>query len=107
MKLAYRSLVEKALSLNYTVSVWDGEEWAVKRSTKPNEIYEAIKSVEQSELRFRDAAGEVVGWAMVIPDGMEPDETVADHNTYVESSPSSIKYQWMDQWSDEYMKAQA
>lgn len=117
---AYKSLVQKALSLGYTVSVWDGEEWQVKKSTKANEIYAAVESVEEAELKFRDPKIEQVeatetspkitnnvGWALVSAFGLDDDETVIDHNTYVEEVPHSIKFKWMDQWSDEYMKVEA
>ena len=77
MKKAYITLVKKALSLGFTVSVFDGEIWDVKRSTKYKEIIDSIESVEQAELRFRDG-DEIVGWARVLCD-LDPEETVADH----------------------------
>jgi hypothetical protein len=81
MKKAYLELIKNALAKGLTISVFDGEEWAVKRSTGYKEIKEAVESVEVAEIRLRNADGEKVGWAMII-DGLEPDETVADftHN---------------------------
>ena len=86
MKKAYLTLIKNALAKGLTVSVWDGEEWQVKRSIGYQAIKEAIESVEVAELRLRDQEGKVVGWAMIIPDGVEPDETVADYtaNTLME-----------------------
>ena len=86
MKKAYLTLIKNALDKGLTVSVWDGEEWQVKRSIGYQAIKEAIESVEVAELRLRDQEGKVVGWAMIIPDGVEPDETVADYtaNTLME-----------------------
>jgi hypothetical protein len=75
---AYKSLVKFALANNATVSVWDGEEWQLKRSTGYQAIVDAINSVEVAELRIRDAEGAVIGWAQIIPD-LEDDETVADY----------------------------
>jgi hypothetical protein len=75
---AYKSLIKYTLANGYTVSVWDGEEWQVKRSTGYQAIVDAIESVEVAELRIRDADGKVIGWAQIIPD-LEDDETVADH----------------------------
>ena len=75
---AYKSLVKFALANNATVSVWDGEEWQLKRSTGYQAIVDAINSVEVAELRIRDAEGKVIGWAQIIPD-LEDDETVADY----------------------------
>lgn len=80
MQKEYLNLIKKALSQNLTLSVYDGEEWQVKRSTSYNAIKEAIESVEQAELRLRNEAGEIVGWALVLPD-LDPEETVADYTT--------------------------
>lgn len=75
--LAYRTLVKNALTKGFTVSVWDGEEWQVNRSNKLEEICDAIKSVEEAQLRIYD--GETrIGWAQVSAYGLEPDETVID-----------------------------
>lgn len=88
MKTAYITLVKTALANGYSVSVWDGEEWQVRRSTGYQEITEAIKSVEEAQLRFRDSGGQVVGWALVSAYGLEPDETVIDHTVtpWIESA---------------------
>ena len=75
---AYKSLVKFALAKHLTISVWDGEEWQVKRSTGYQAIIDAIESVEVAELRIRDQAGTVLGWALIIPD-LDDDETVADY----------------------------
>ena len=75
---AYKSLVKYALSKNATISVYDGEEWEVKRSNKYQMIIDCIESVEVANLRIRDAGGDVIGWALIVPD-LEDDETVADH----------------------------
>jgi hypothetical protein len=77
---AYKSLVKFSLNNNATVSVWDGEEWQVRRSAKYTDIINAIESVEVAELRIRDNNGDAIGWAQIIPFGMEDDETVADYS---------------------------
>jgi hypothetical protein len=92
MQTAYLNLVRHALSLGYTVSVWDGEEWQVKRSTSIKAISEAVKSVDEAELRFRDGE-KIVGWARVSAFGLEPDETVMDHTTQ----------DWLEAWSETYL----
>ena len=79
MKKAYLTLIKNALSKDLTISVWDGEEWQVKRSTKYQEIKDAIESVEVAEIRIRDYQGEVKGWVMIIPD-LDPEETLADYS---------------------------
>jgi hypothetical protein len=78
MKNACKQLVTFALNKDCTVSVWDGEEWQVKRSTNYKDIIAAIESVEEAALTIRDRAGEVVGKAVVSLYGLAPDETVID-----------------------------
>lgn len=80
MQKIYLHLIEWALARNCKISVWDGEEWQVSRSTKPNKIRDAVKSVEEAQLRFRDCAtNEIVGWARV-SDYLHPEETVIDYS---------------------------
>jgi hypothetical protein len=100
---AYKHLVKHALAKGLTVSVFDGEEWAVKRSVAHNEIIDAIESVEEAEIRIRDSNGapvgdkssKIVGWALIIPFGMEDDETVAD---YTDND-------FMNEWDQAYSKS--
>lgn len=89
---AYRNLIAAALKLNFTCSVWDGEEWQVKRSTKIKECCDAVKSVDEAQLRFRNSTGEIVGWALVSAYGLEPDETVMDFSGN----------DWILEWEDRY-----
>jgi hypothetical protein len=79
MQKAYRNLIKFALSRNCTISVWDGEEWQVERSTNEYDIAQAVRSVEEATLHIRNAAGEIVGNALVAAFGLEPDETVIDY----------------------------
>lgn len=79
MKTAYIDLIKYALRTGHVVSVWDGEEWQVKRSTSLRAIVEAVKSVEEAALRVYDKAGNIVAIsASVSAYGLEPDETVTD-----------------------------
>lgn len=78
MKSAYIQFVKYALASGATVSVWDGEEWQVKRSKAFKAVIEAIKSVDEAELVIRDAEGNKLAWARVSAYGLEPDETVMD-----------------------------
>lgn len=81
MKNACRELIRVGLSNGYTCSVWDGEEWQVKRSRSLSACIAAVRSVDEAELRFRDSAGDVVGWALVSDaNDLEPEETVIDHS---------------------------
>lgn len=76
---AFKHLIKYALAEGCTVSVWDGEEWQVKRSTSYKAIVDAVESVEEAALRIRDASGGVVASASVSAYGLEDDETVIDH----------------------------
>jgi cytochrome oxidase assembly protein ShyY1 len=82
---AYKHLVKTALKDGNMISVWDGEEWQVKRSTKYTAIINAIESVEEAQIRIRSKDDNVLGWALIIPFGLEDDETVADasYNEYM------------------------
>lgn len=81
---AYIKLINKALSLGFTVSVFDGECWSVKRSTNRKEIIDTIEAVEEAQLRFRDTEEnerDIVGWALVSSAiDLEDDETVIDYS---------------------------
>jgi hypothetical protein len=89
---AYRNLIANALKAGFTVSVFDGEEWQVKRSIKISECCDAVKSVDEAQLRFRDANGNVVGWALVSAYGLDSDETVIDFSGN----------DWILEWEDRY-----
>ena len=76
---AYKHLIKFALAQGHTVSVWDGEEWQVSRSTGYKSINDAVESVEEAQLRIRDKDGKEVGWALVSAFGLDDDETVMDY----------------------------
>jgi hypothetical protein len=61
-----RRLIRNALAKGYSVSVYDGEEWALKRSTDRAAIIEALASTDCDTLRFRDNAGNVIGSMLLI-----------------------------------------
>ena len=92
---AYKNLVKYTLAKGYTVSVFDGEEGAVTKSTGYNEIIEAIESVEEAELHLhiRDAENtKRMAWVRVSAFGLEDEETVVDHTVNA----------FMDGWSEQY-----
>jgi hypothetical protein len=88
---AYKHLIKHCLSMNCTVSVWDGEEWQVRRSNCYSHIIDAIESVEEAQLRIRQKDA-IIGWALVSAFGLEDDETVVDHTCT----------SFMDEWSEIY-----
>ena len=79
MKNAALELVKYSLAKNHTISVWDGEEWQVKRSTDYDAIFAAIDSVEAAQLRIRSSDGELMAWALVCLFDLSPDETIINY----------------------------
>ena len=92
MQTAYIHMIKHAINQGNTVSVWDGEEWQVKRSTSLHAIMDAVKSVEEAKLRIRDQHGNVVASALVAAYGLEPDETVMDYSVCP----------WTETWEQAY-----
>lgn len=79
MAKMHEKMIELALADGLLVSVYDGEEWAVKRSADKQKILEAIEAVEEAGIVLRDAEGKKIGTALILPYGVGDDETVADH----------------------------
>lgn len=86
MQKAHLNYIKHALEAGHTVSVHDGEEWAVKRSTAYTAIKDAAEAVEEGVLQVRDKDGEYLGRAWFIFDfDQAPDEiiynyTITDYN---------------------------
>lgn len=59
-------IVADALTRNYTVSVYDGEEWALKRSSDHQEIIKSLNSTGHDQLKFRNSYGEYIGVVALI-----------------------------------------
>ena len=98
---AYKHLVKHALKNDCLVSVWDGEEWQVSKSSKYNAIIEAIESVEEAELKIysnSDTRGEgYKGWALVSAFGLDDEETVIDNTMHP----------FMNEWEELYNQTTA
>lgn len=77
---AYKHLIKHALSMGYTVSVYDGEIWEIKRSVSYKEIVDCVESVEEAALRIRDKEGAIVTSSVTVSAfGLADDETVTDY----------------------------
>ena len=76
---AYKHLVKHVLATGGIITVWDGgDEPAESYSTDEKKIIDAIEAVELAELIiYKD--GEKVGWAQVVPFGLEDEETLSDY----------------------------
>lgn len=75
-----RRLVRNALELGYTVSVNDGEEWTVKKSSDRMTILCALASTGGDTLKFRNAEGESLGAMMLVYQDGPGDELIADYS---------------------------
>ena len=73
-------LVRAAIHAGYTVSVYDGGEYTVKRSRRERQILAALATTEIDTLVIRDSAGERLGALMLIWDN-DPtgEELIADY----------------------------
>lgn len=76
------------------ISVYDGECWSVKRSTNQREIFTDITAVEEAIIKIRQG-DTVIAKAVIIPFGVKPEETVADHNECA----------FMTEWETAYMES--
>ena len=60
-------IVDKALAAGYTISVYDGEEWPLKRSINRPDILAAMYSTDSDVLRFRwPESSHAVGSIMLV-----------------------------------------
>lgn len=75
--------VNTMLSKGFTVSVFDGEDWACKRSNTPEVIMSNIMSTDQDTLHVEDASGKLIGHADFIYCN-SPSEVLADHSVSLE-----------------------
>ena len=60
------ALVTACLDRGFLVSVHDGEEWAVKKSSDKAEILAALFATDQDEIVIRTAEGVRAGWFQLI-----------------------------------------
>lgn len=72
-------LIDAALENGWTVSVNDGEAWAIRRSTDRAAILAAMFSTELDLLMFREVGGEPVGAVSLIY-GNDANDLVADYS---------------------------
>jgi hypothetical protein len=73
-----RKIVKDALANGWTISVNDGEEWVVKRSTDSQTILNAMCSTDSDVLHLRDASGEPFGSIWLVWGNDE--DVISDHS---------------------------
>lgn len=97
MKDSVIHLIRYAKDKGCVISVYDGEAYAVRRSSNEREIIEAINSVEEAQVIIRRADnGDRVAWALIIPD-LAADEKVSD----------CTDNDFMNEWAKQYNLATA
>ena len=92
-------LIDSILATNVTVSVNDGMEWTLKRSTDKVEILKALNSTDSDLLRLRCAeTGERVGWISLVWQYSyhQPAEVISNYsaNDYTDSIVDLILERW-------------
>lgn len=85
-----RRLILRALDKGWVVSVFDGEEWPVKKSNDFEKITAEIAATDETQLRFRNADGETRGWMLLVHGN--GDEVIADYtdNNFMEELTKGI-----------------
>ena len=68
-----KRVVRSAIAAGYTVSLWGGGEYAVKRSRKLSEIVGAMFAVDEESLEIRNDEGGLIGivWMVYGNDGFD------------------------------------
>jgi hypothetical protein len=73
-----RALCKAALAKGFTLSYNDGEEWAVKRTSKLSDIMAEVHSTDEGLLLIRDSEAKKRANFYLIY-GNSPDEVIADY----------------------------
>lgn len=84
-----RRIIRRALALGLAVSVFDGDGgWEVTRSRDEDAIWDAIGNMDTDQLILRNAAGEPMGWLLLVwgnaPDGSELAANYTDNSIMAE-----------------------
>lgn len=77
-KMIVRKVVKNAISLGYTVSLYDGEEWTVRRAANAVEVMSAVQSTDEDTLAFYKD-GKSVGSVYLVY-GNSASEVIADYS---------------------------
>jgi hypothetical protein len=73
-----RAIVKQALAIGGTVSVYDSEEWTVKKSDSMADIMGAIMTTDEDMLRIYNGSGERIGDVFLIY-GNDGWDVISDH----------------------------
>jgi hypothetical protein len=79
-----RKLVKAALDADYSLSVYDGEEWTVKRAWRMKTVLEALATTGEDTLCICDEEGTPYGsFYLVWGNAEDGSELIADHTDNV------------------------
>lgn len=89
-----RKLVRAALDSGFALSVWDSEEWTVKRSRNRDEVLAALATTGQDSIRLH---AEDFTWTIVLIFGNDPsgEELIADYSAKSDASLDALTA-WLD-----------
>lgn len=78
-----KKVIDAVLAAGHAISVYDGEEWAIKRSTNKSDILNACFSTDDDQFRIRDKEGNYVGWIHFVY-GNDGHDVISDYSTDIE-----------------------
>lgn len=77
-----------------SVSVWDGEEWMLKKETNRDKVKDIIGDTDQTQMRIHDMDGNYLGWIMLVH-GNDWD-MICDYSVELESMLKPVN-DWVDE----------
>lgn len=87
-------LVSRLLLAGYSITVWDGEDYPLKRCPDRDKIMEALGSVEEEQIIPHNHAGKACGYVNLVyfhPEEGAPDDVFQDFSVNLSSYiPASI-----------------
>jgi hypothetical protein len=81
-KSVVSAVVKSALKLGYTISVWDGGDWAIKSSSGYKAVMEACFSTDEDILVFRNGGVKVGSVSLVY--GNSGYDVISDYSMWLE-----------------------
>lgn len=72
-------LVKDALAAGYSISVHEGEDWAIRSSTDKDAIMRSMCSTGEDRLYFHGSNGKSVGWVWFIWNNGSVEEVFTDY----------------------------
>lgn len=89
-KRIVKAIVTMFLDLGYTISVFDGEVFSVKRSSNKTEILNDCFDTDAVNLKMRDSTGEYVGTVYLVY-GNDGFDVVSDYSVSLEHHMKCIE----------------